>query len=173
MLQGCLWALAGNRSAGIDMIKDGIVAAQPKGSNLLRMPWYLSCMAKAHAELGELDKAWRGVDDAIAAMQTTKETWPKADIYQFAGDLALKSSMPDAMKAQSYFEQALAVARRQKAKTWELQVAMRLARLWLAKGDRGRAVELLAPVYGWFSEGFDTPDLKAANALLLELTPAA
>jgi predicted ATPase len=79
---------------------------------------------------------------------------------------ALKSPEPDAVKAEAYFERALAVARHQQAKSWELRAAMSLARLWRSQGKPQRARELLAPVYGWFTEGFDTLDLKEAKALL-------
>jgi predicted ATPase len=83
-----------------------------------------------------------------------------------AGEIALKSSEPDAVKAEDYFERALAVARRQQAKSLELRAAMSLARLWRSQGKVQQARELLAPVYRWFTEGFDTRDLKEAKALL-------
>jgi predicted ATPase len=79
------------------------------------------------------------------------------------------ADLPDAAKAEAYFERALAVARAQQAKSWELRAAMSMARLWREQGKREEARELLAPVYGWFSEGFDTLDLKEAKALLDEL----
>jgi predicted ATPase len=86
-----------------------------------------------------------------------------------AGEIALKSPEPDAAKAEAYFERALAVARQQQAKSWELRVAMSMARLWRDQGKRDEARDLLAPVYGWFTEGFDTLDLKQAKTLLEEL----
>jgi predicted ATPase len=86
-----------------------------------------------------------------------------------AGEIALMSPEPDAAKAETYFESALAVARKQQAKSWELRGAMSLARLWRDQGKRDAARDLLAPVYGWFTEGFDTLDLKEAKALLNEL----
>jgi predicted ATPase len=86
-----------------------------------------------------------------------------------AGDITLRSPPQDAAQAQAYFERALAVARAQQAKSWELRAAMSLARLWRDQGKRDEAHDLLAPVYGWFSEGFDTLDLKEAKALLDEL----
>ena len=86
-----------------------------------------------------------------------------------AGEIALRSANPDAAKAQVYFERALTVARQQQAKSWELRAAMSLARLWLDQGKQDEARDLLAPVYGWFTEGFDTLDLKDAKALLDEL----
>ncbi len=90
-------------------------------------------------------------------------------MYRVAGEIALKSPEPDAAKAEAYFERALPVARKQQAKSWELRAAMSMARLWRDQGKRDAARALLAPVYGWFTEGFDAPDLKEAKALLDEL----
>ena len=94
----------------------------------------------------------------------------EAEIHRMAGEIALKSPERDRAKAQAYFERALAVARQQQAKSWELRAAMSMARLWRDQGKRDEARELLAPVYGWFTEGFDTRDLKDAKALLDELS---
>jgi predicted ATPase len=102
-------------------------------------------------------------------METTKETWFEAEINRVAGEIALKSLSPDWVKPEAYFEHALAVARAQQAKSWELRAAMSMARLWRDQGKRDEARDLLAPVYGWFTEGFDTLDLKEAKALLEEL----
>jgi predicted ATPase len=88
-----------------------------------------------------------------------------------AGEIALKSRHPDLAKSEAYFERALAVAREQRAKSWELRAATSLARLWRDQGKRTQAHDLLAPVYDWFTEGFDTLDLKEAKALLNELAP--
>ncbi len=129
----------------------------------------MSYLARAHAELGQFDDAWRCIGEAMTAVETTKETWAEAEINRTAGEVALKSPEPDATKARAYFERALAVARAQQAKSWELRAAMSMARLWRDQGKRDEARELLAPVYGWFTEGFDTLDLKEAKALLDEL----
>jgi predicted ATPase len=86
-----------------------------------------------------------------------------------AGEIALKSPEPDAAKAEAYFERALAVARQQQAKSWELRAVMSMARLWRDQGRRDEARDLLAPLYVWFTEGFDTRDLEEAKALLDEL----
>jgi predicted ATPase len=93
----------------------------------------------------------------------------EADVHRTAGEIALSSPEPDAAKAEAYFERALAVAREQQAKSWELRAVMSMARLWRDQGKRQQAHDLLAPVYGWFTEGFDTLDLKQAKALLEEL----
>jgi predicted ATPase len=102
-------------------------------------------------------------------METTKERWFEAEVNRVAGEIALKSPEPDAAKAEANFERAVALARKQEAKSLELRAAMNMARLWRDQGKRDEARELLAPVYGWFTEGFDTLDLKEAKALLDEL----
>jgi predicted ATPase len=102
----------------------------------------------------------------MIAVETTKESWCEAEVCRIAGAFALKSPEPDAVKAEAYFARALALAREQQAKSWELRSAMSMARLWRDQGKRGEARDLLAPVYGWFSEGFDTLDLKQAKAML-------
>ena len=105
----------------------------------------------------------------MTAIEANKEKWCEAEVNRIAGEIALKSPEPDAVKAESYLNRALSVARQQQAKSWELRAAMSLARLWRDQGKVSEARELLAPVYGWFTEGFDTLDLREAKALLEEL----
>jgi predicted ATPase len=133
------------------------------------MPLWLSSLTRAYAELGQFDDARRCIGEAMRAIETTKEKWCEAGIYRIAGEIALLSPEPDAAKAEAYFERALAVARAQQAKSWELHAAMSMARLWRDQGKRDEARDLLAPVYNWFTEGFNTLDLKEAKALLDEL----
>ena len=168
MNQGWLLASTGKASNAVQMITLGVAAWRSTGSTLW-IPFYLSHLARAHAELGQLDDARRCIGDAIGAVETTKERWCELEVNRVAGEIALKSPEPDVAKAQSYFERALAVARSQQAKSWELRAAMSLARLWHDQGKPQQAREMLAPVYGWFTEGFDTRDLKEAKALLEEL----
>ena len=106
----------------------------------------------------------------MTAVDTTKEKWWKAEVDRVAGEIALKSPAPHTAKADGYFERALSIARQQQAKAWELRAAMSLARLWRDQGKPQQARELLAPVYDWFTEGFDTRDLKEAKALLEQLS---
>jgi predicted ATPase len=94
-----------------------------------------------------------------------------AEVHRIAGEIALMSPEPDAAKAEAYLERALAVARKQQAKSSELRAAISVARLWRDQGKPQQAREVLAPVYGWFTEGFDTSDLKEAKALLDALSP--
>jgi predicted ATPase len=133
------------------------------------IPLFQALLAGAHARLGQLDAASQMVSDAINIIEITKEKWCQAEVYRLAGVIALTPATPDATKAEDHFERALAVARQQQAKSWELRAAMSLARLWRSQGKPQQARELLAPVYGWFTEGFDTLDLKEAKALLEEL----
>lgn len=105
----------------------------------------------------------------MKAIETNKERWWEAEVSRVAGEIALMSPEPDAAKAEAYFQRALAVAREQQAKSLELRAAMSMARLWRDQGKRNEARDFLAPVYGWFTEGFDTLDLKRAKALLNEL----
>ena len=123
----------------------------------------------AYADLGQPDDARRCIDDAIDEVERSKEKWCEAEAHRIAGEIALKSPTPDTEKAEKYFERALSVARAQRAKSWELRAAMSMARFWRDQGKVQQARELLAPIHEWFTEGFDTLDLKEAKALLEEL----
>jgi class 3 adenylate cyclase/predicted ATPase len=170
LVQGWLFAQFGKASDAVQVITAGLSAFRSTGATLF-MPLWLSSLTIAYAELGQFDDARRCIGEAMTAMETTREKWCEADIHRIAGEIALLSPEPDATKAEAYFEHALAVARRQQAKSWELRAAMSMARLWRDQGKRDEARDLLAPVYGWFIEGFDTLDLKEAKALLDELPP--
>jgi predicted ATPase len=170
MNQGWLMALTGKPANAVQMTTSAITAYRSTGATLF-MPLYLSTLARAYAELNRFDDAWGRIGEAITAVETTKETWHEAEVNRIAGEIALKSLQPDAAKAQAYFERALQIARRQQAKSWELRAAMSMARLWRDQGKRDEARDLLAPVYGWFTEGFNTRDLKEAKALLDALSP--
>jgi pentatricopeptide repeat protein len=136
---------------------------------MCRDPPTLSILARAYGKLGKFDNAWRCIDEAMSAVETTKGRWCEAEVNRTAGEIALTSPELDARKAEIYFQRALAVARQQQAKSFELRASMSLARLWRSEGKVQQARELLAPVYGWFTEGFDTRDLKEAKALLEQL----
>jgi predicted ATPase len=126
-------------------------------------------LARAHAELGELSNAKHCIDEAISMLEANGETWPEAEVCRLAGEITLLKPNFGLTEAEVYFNRALSVARQQQAKSWELRAAMSMARLWRDQGRRDEARDLLAPVYGWFTEGFDTLDLKEAKALLDEL----
>ena len=166
--QGCVLALTVQAADAVQMITSGLTAHRSTGTTMW-IPVYLSYLARAYAGLGQFDDAWRCMGKAMTTVVTTKETWFEAEANRIAGEIALKSLALDPEKAEAYFERALAVARKQQAKSWELRAAMSMARLWRDQGKRDDALGLLAPVYGWFTEGFDTLDLKEAMALLGEL----
>ena len=166
--QGELLALTGEASMAVQKIASGLTAQRSTGTTTF-IPGFLSSLAWAYADLGRFDDAWRAIDEAMAAIEATNERWREANVRRIAGEIALKPPEPDAAKAEAYFERALAVARKQQAKSWELRAATSMARLWRDQGKRDQARDLLAPVYGWFTEGFDTLDLKEAKALLDEL----
>jgi predicted ATPase len=166
--QGCVLALTGKAAGAVQMFTHGIAGYRSTGSTNW-MPWYSSHWAIANAEIGHVDDAWLCIREALTAIETTKERWCEAEVDRIAGEIALMPPNPDAAKAEAYFERALSIARQQQAKSWELRAAMSLARLWRDQGKMSEVRELLAPVYGWFTEGFDTRDLKEAKALLEKL----
>jgi predicted ATPase len=168
--RGWLFSMTGKAAEAVETITSGLTAQRSTGA-ISFIPRYLSGLARAYADLGRFDDAWRSIDDAMAAIETTKDNMWEAEVHRVAGEIALKSPEPGAAKAQAYFERALAIARKQQAKSWELRAAMSTARLWRSQGKSQQARELLAPVYGWFTEGFDTCDLKEAKALLDALAP--
>jgi len=163
--QGCVLALTGKSSDAAQTITAGLAEFRATGSTFWT-PLFLSYLAKAHAELRQFDDAWRCIDEVITAVQATKETLCQAEVHRVAGEIALLSPERDVAKAEAHFERALTVARAQQAKSWELRAAMSMAGLWRDEGKVQQARELLASVYGWFTEGFSTRDLKEAKALL-------
>jgi predicted ATPase len=168
MNRGCVLALTGKATDAIQMLTSGIAAWRSTGAKVW-MPLFLSFLARAYADVGQLDDAWRCIAEAMTEVEKTKEKWCEAGIHRTAGGIALMSPAPEVARAEAHFERALAVAREQQAKSWELRAAMSMARLWCDQGKRQQAQDLLAPVYGWFTEGFDTLDLKEAKALLEQL----
>jgi len=168
--RGCLFSVTGDASNALRMITSGISAYRSTGATAW-MAMILSYMARNCAALGKFEDAWRCIDEALLTVETTKERWREAEVHHTAGEIALMAPNPDAAKAEEYFERALVVARAQQAKSWELRATMSMARLWRDQGKRRQAHDLLAPVYGWFTEGFGTLDLKQARALLEQLMP--
>jgi class 3 adenylate cyclase/predicted ATPase len=165
MHQGCVCALNAQPSDAVRLITSGMEARELTGATIW-VPFFLSYLARACAELGDFEDARRSINEAITTVERTKEKWCEAEVYRTAGEIMLVASERDAAKAETYFNHALTVARGQQAKSWELRAAMSMARLWRDRGKPQQACELLASVYGWFTEGFDTRDLKEAKALL-------
>jgi len=167
--RACLLASTEKSLDAVSIFTSAIAAWRSSGSTLFSPVW-LCHLARACGDLGHFDDAWSYIGDAITAIEATKEKWYEADVHRTAGEIALMSPERDAAKAEACFERALAIARGQQAKSWELRAAISMARLWRSQGRRGDAVELLAPIYGRFTEGFETLDLKQARHLLEELT---
>jgi class 3 adenylate cyclase/tetratricopeptide (TPR) repeat protein len=165
--RGRLFALEGKPAEAVQLLTSGLSDAAQRSTGTTHLqPWNLYCLAHAHAELGHFDEAWRRIGEAITVMETTKEKWCEAEVYRTAGEIALISPEPDVAKAEAYFERALVIARQQQAKSWELVAATSMARLWRDQGKPQQARELLAPVYNWFTEGFNTRNLQQAKAML-------
>jgi predicted ATPase len=168
--QSWILSLTGKSSEAIQMFTSWIGAYRSTGATIY-LPLQLSLLARANAELGQVDDAWRYMGEAMVAIETTNERWFEAEANRIAGQITLLSSEPNVAKAQAYFERALQIARRQQAKSWELRAAMSMARLWGDQGKCEQARDLLTPIYDWFTEGFDTRDLKEAKTLLDALAP--
>jgi len=166
--RGCLLTMTGKASDAIPAITAGLAALRSTGSTMW-MPLLLTYLARAHAELGQCDDALRFIREAMTMVETTRERWCESEVDRVAGEILLKSPQPDLAKAEGYLDRALTVARTQQARSLELRAAMSMARLWRDQGKPQQARELLAPVYDWFTEGFETLDLKEAKALLNSL----
>jgi predicted ATPase len=163
--QGWVYALTGKASDAVNTLTPGIALWRSTGATLW-LPLYLPHLALTCLEVGQVDVARSYIVEAMEAIQTSKERWYEAEVHRADGEFALRSPQSDTAKAEACFERALAIARQQRARSWELRAAMSVARLWRDQGKPQQARELLAPVYGWFTEGFDTRDLKEAKALL-------
>jgi predicted ATPase len=167
MVRAGVAAQVGDASSAVQTILSAAGLLRQTGTTLFA-PTHEMLLATAYARLGQLDFARESIREALEHIQTSKETWFEADVHRAAGEIALMSPEQDAAGAQAHFERAIDVARLQKARSLELRAATSLARLWRDQGKRHEARELLAPVYGWFTEGFDTRDLLEAKALLDE-----
>jgi predicted ATPase len=165
--RGYILTLTGAAKA-VEIVTEGIDLWRSAGSTIFT-PEHEFMLAIAHANSHQFDEAKWCIHKSVTAMQETRERWCEAEVHRVAGEIELKSPQRDVAKAQNYFEHSLSVARAQQAKSWELRAAMSLARLQIDQGRRQTARDLLAPVYDWFTEGFDTSDLRKAKALLAEL----
>jgi predicted ATPase len=167
LFRGLLFAVTSRASDAVPTISSNLAAFRAPGTKMM-VPLWLSYLSRAYAGIGQLDLAWHSIEEALTMAQATGERWIEAEVHRTAGEVALVGPKRDAAKAETYFDRALAIAHQQQAKSWELRAATSLAALWRDQGKVQQARELLAPVYGWFTEGFDTLDLKEAKALLEE-----
>ncbi len=165
------WALAEQRlgaGEGVGQIREGLASLLDSGSAMW-CTYYLALLAEACGRAGRIEEGLRAVDEALATVQKNGECWWEAEIVRLRGELLLRESSSNAAEAQSRFELAIEIARKQGAKSLELRATMSLARLLREGGCCHQARALLAEIYNWFTEGFDTADLKDAKALLEEL----
>jgi predicted ATPase/class 3 adenylate cyclase len=168
LYRGWILSIEGRAQDAIETINMGLDAYRSTGSRVF-VPIYLSALARALANSEQFDRAWATITEALDAVQRTGERWAEAEIHRMAGELVLSSPEPGLEQAEAHFCRSLTIAREQEARSYELRTAISLARLWRDRGKCGEARDLLAPVYNWFTEGFDTLDLKDAKALLDEL----
>jgi predicted ATPase len=157
----------GDMEEGISLLRRGSTAYSVAASDAW-MPYFLTLLAAAHEIVGQGEAGLHLLDEALQIVERNGERWFAAELNRRKGQLLLRQGQPEA--AEELYCKALSIAEEQEAKLWELRTAASLARLRRDQGRRAAARDLLAPVYGWFTEGFDTPDLKEAKALLDELT---
>jgi predicted ATPase len=163
----CGWALfhQGQYEEGLAQMHQGLAAMRAAGTEVAR-PTFLTLLAEAYGTVAQADKGLSLLAEARTITDQNGQRQLEAELHRLEGELLLHQAEPDAPQAEACFQQALDIARQQEAKSWELRAATSLARLWQSQGKRQEAYDLLAPVYGWFTEGFDTADLKEAKALL-------
>src|SRR5262249_36664559 len=174
ILQG--WVLVEQRQIeeGIAQIYQGMTAYQATGTGILRS-FFLALLAEVHGKAGQVEDGLAALTEALAVVNKIGERFYEAEVYRLKGELTLQQSNVQGLassvqkEAEECFWKAIEIARRQRAKSWELRAAMSLSRLWQQQGKKKEAHGLLAEIYGWFTEGFDTKDLQEAKALLEEL----
>jgi predicted ATPase len=163
--RGWVSAMQGQDEAGLGQIRQGMEAVIAAGQ-VVSGPLCLALLAEATGHIGRYAEGLRLLTEVLAALEASGRGDLLAEAYRLQGEFLLRQALPDVVRAEACFHQALAVARRQQAKSWELRSAMSLGRLWQQQGRREEARQLLAEVYGWFTEGFDTADLRDAMGLL-------
>jgi predicted ATPase len=151
-------------ASGLAKVRDGTAASGATGAGIFQ-PWFLTLLAAAYAQLGDPEAGLAALAEAETRLGQSGERWPEAEIHRLKGELIL-SMEGAAPAAERCFRRSIEVAREQEARSPELRAATSLARLWAERGERQKAHDLLAPVYDWFTEGFDTADLRDAKALL-------
>jgi predicted ATPase len=167
-MRGWAQVALGQDEEGLIQMRHGLDALRSTGASL-RLPYYLALLAEACGHTGQAAEGLTLLAEALAHAHKAGESWTEAEIHRLKGVLLLLLSADNHAEAEGCFHQALAVAHRQRAKSLGLRAAMSLSRLWQQQDKRGEAHQLLTEMYGWFTEGFDTPDLQEAKALLAEL----
>jgi predicted ATPase len=168
-LRGWALTMQGQGEEGLALVRQGLTAYRATGAALW-VPYLCTVLADVAAHLGHPDEGLRVLAEAHTLVEQHDERWWEAEIHRLRGVLLQRQTIPQPEEAEVWLQRALDVARRQEAKSLELRAAMSLSRLWQQQGKQAEARALLAPVYGWFTEGFDTADLQEAKALLEALT---
>src|SRR5262249_23252286 len=168
MFHGWVLAQRGRAQEGIREITQGLMTYHATGAKG-RLSYLLALLAEAYGIMGQPEAGLTALVEALTLTDTTGERWYEPELHRLKGTLLLQQSVVHATEAETCFQQAMAIAQHQQAKSLELRAATSLARLWQQQGKRQEAYDLLAPVYHWFTEGFDTADLKDAKVLLHEL----
>jgi predicted ATPase len=165
ILDGWARAHKGQTKEGMAQITQGLVTYRATGAEICR-PYYLALLSDTYGLMGQQDAALELLKEALPLADTTGERWYDPELYRLQGALLLQQNSANQAEAEHCFHHAIEIARSQQAKSFELRTATSQARLWQQQGKRQEAHDLLAPVYGWFTEGFDTADLQDAKALL-------
>jgi predicted ATPase len=163
IFRGWIKVKNGDVTGGISLLHGGLTAYRSTGAELL-LPHQMALLAEACEIAGQVEEGLALLDDALQIVERTGERWFAAELHRHKGGLLRRRGHFEA--AEELYRQALSIAREQEAKLWELRAAVSLARLRCDHGRPAEARDLLAPVYGWFTAGFDTPDLREAHALL-------
>jgi predicted ATPase len=157
--------MQGQDTVGLAQMRQGMATVLATG-NLLSRPLCLVLLAEATGHAGKVEEGLHLLTEALTAFEASGRGDMLAEAYRLQGELLLRQAVPEVAQAEACFQYALTIARRQQAKSWELRAALSLSHLWQRQGKRAAARALLAPLYGWFTEGFDTADLQEARALL-------
>jgi adenylate cyclase len=168
LLRGWTLAMQGEADGGLAQMRQALSAYRATGA-ALSLSWFLGMLAEACGHAGQIEEGLHALDEALAHVDKAGERWYEAELHRLKGELLCRYTTVQEAQAETCFQQALAVARGQGAKWWELRAALSLSRLWQRQGRRAEARELLTEIYGWFTEGFETADLQDAKALLDEL----
>jgi adenylate cyclase len=169
ILGGWVLAMQGRPAEGLAQIRQAFAVYPTMELGLFRA-YFLSLLAEGHGQVGQPEAGLRAVAEALTLVATTEVRWWEAELHRLQGALLLQLPIPDITQAEACLQQSLDVARSQQAKALELRAALSLSRLWQQQGKRADARELLSEIYGWFTEGFGTPDLQEAEALLEALS---
>ena len=168
LLRGAALVRQNQQEGALAQMRQGMAAVRGMGLELMR-PWFLAQLAEVFGMQGQLEEGLTMLDEALDQVDKTGERYYASELHRLQGQLLLHQASDSAAEAETCFQQAIAIAQHQGAKSWELRASTSLARLWRNQGKRDEARQLLSSIYARFTEGFDTPDLLAARALLNEL----